>query len=98
MTINTADNEELFIRRLLAYYMSYRAAVLQNDGYMINLYYGYMNNTKRVLKDKDRFGRTDEELQALIARAEETITDAIKNGRPASRPCPSPSYSNAIKL
>lgn len=85
------DNEEIFIRQFIAHYMSYRAAILQGDKYMINLYYGYMNNMKHVLQDEQRFGRNAEELQALIANAEQIVREAIKNGRPASLPCPSPS-------
>lgn len=62
------DNEEIFLRQLIAHYMSYRSAVIQGDGYMTSLYYGFMNNMKHVLTE--RFGRTDKDLQALIARAE----------------------------
>lgn len=77
------DNEEIFFRQFIAHYMSYRAAVLWNDGYQINLNYGYMNNMKRVLKE--RFGRTDQELQEVIAVIEDITTEAIKK-RPAFRP------------
>ena len=83
------DNEEIFLRQFIAHYMSYRAAVLWNDGYQINLNYGYMNNMKRVLKE--RFGRTDQELQEVIAVIEDITTEATKNGRPSGQPCPSPS-------
>lgn len=65
------DNEEIFLRQLIAHYMSYRAAVLQDDGYMTDLYFGFTNNMKHVLME--RFGRSDEELQALIARAERIV-------------------------
>ena len=68
------QNEEIFLRMLVAHYMKYRAAVLQNDGYQINVQFGYMNNMKRVLKD--RFGRTEEELQDMIAVMEEVIKNA----------------------
>ena len=34
--------EELLIRKMIADYLSYRAAILQKDGHMINLYYGSM--------------------------------------------------------
>ena len=68
------DNEEIFLRMLIAHYMHYRAAVLQNDKYQITLQYGYMNNMQRVLKL--RFGRTEEELQDMIAVMEEVIKNA----------------------
>ena len=74
------DNVEIFIRQFIAHYMSYRAAVLWNDGYQINLQYGYMSNMKRVLKE--RFKRSDKELQELIAVIEDITAAAIKNGQP----------------
>ena len=46
------ENKEIFLRKLIANYMSYRAAVLQNDGYMINLYYGNTNSMKQVLIER----------------------------------------------
>lgn len=73
------DNVEIFIRQFISHYMSYRAAVLWNDGYQINLQYGYMSNMKRVLKE--RFKRTDKELQELIAVIEDITAEAIKNGQ-----------------
>ena len=80
------DNEAIFWRMLIVHYMHYRAAVLQNDGYHINLQYGFTNNMKRVLKV--RFGRTDDEIQDVIAVMEEVIDTAIKNGRPNDQPRP----------
>lgn len=74
------DNVEIFIRQFISHYMSYRAAVLWNDGYQINLQYGYMSNMKSVLKE--RFKRTDKELQELIAVIEDITAEAIKNGQP----------------
>lgn len=71
-----AEREEILIRKMVADYLSYRAAVLQKDGYMINLYYGNMNNRKHQLIGE--FGRTDAELQAAIANAEAMITRTIK--------------------
>lgn len=49
---------------------------MQKDGYMINLYYGSMNNRKHKLISE--FGRTDAELQAAIANAEAMIIRTIK--------------------
>lgn len=69
------ENEEVFRRQYVAHYMSYKAAVLQKDGFMINLYYGFMNNMKHVLKE--RFGRSEEELNSMISAAE----TSIKNGQ-----------------
>ena len=71
-----AEREEILIRKMVADYLSYRAAVLQKDGYMVNLYYGSMNNRKHQLIGE--FGRTDAELQAAIANAEAMITRTIK--------------------
>lgn len=71
-----AEREEILIRKMVADYLSYRAAVLQKDGYMVNLYYGNMNNRKHQLIGE--FGRTDAELQAAIANAEAMITRTIK--------------------
>lgn len=77
------DNEEIFLRQFIAHYMSYRAAALWNDGYMINLQYGYMNNMKRVLVS--RFGRSEKELRDVIAQIEDVTIETIKK-RPAFRP------------
>ncbi|MBQ9613995.1 MAG: hypothetical protein IJV14_15630 [Lachnospiraceae bacterium] len=71
-----AEREEILIRKMIADYLSYRAAVLQKDGYMTNLYYGSMNNRKHRLISE--FGRTDAELQVAIANAEAMITRTIK--------------------
>ena len=71
-----AEREEILIRKMVADYLSYRAAVLQKDGYMVNLYYGNMNNRKHQLIGE--FGRTEAELQATIANAEAMITRTIK--------------------
>lgn len=76
MNRSAADIEEILVRKMVADYLSYRAAVLQKDGYMINLYYGNMNNRKHQLIGE--FGRTDAELQAAIANAEAMITRTIK--------------------
>ena len=72
----SAEREEILIRKMIADYLSYRAAVLQKDGYMTNLYYGSMNNRKHQLIGE--FGRTDAELQVAIANAEAMITRTIK--------------------
>lgn len=76
MNRSAADREEVLIRKMIADYLSYRAAVLQKDGYMVNLYYGSMNNRKHQLIGE--FGRTDAELQTAIANAEAMITRTIK--------------------
>lgn len=72
----SAEREEILIRKMIADYLSYRAATLQNDGYMINLYYGNMSNRKHLLNQE--YGRTDDELQAAIAKAEEMIMRTLK--------------------
>lgn len=72
----SVEREEILIRKMIADYLSYRAAVLQKDGYMIKLYYGSMNNRKHRLISE--FGRTDAELQVAIANAEAMITRTIK--------------------
>ena len=69
------DNEEIFLRQFIANYMSYRAAILQNDGYMINLYYGATNSMKQVLIE--RFGKSSEDIVDLIG----VIEEVIKNGQ-----------------
>ena len=69
------ENKEIFLRKLIANYMSYRAAILQNDGYMINLYYGYTNSMKQVLIE--RFKMSSEDIVDLIG----VIEEAIKNGQ-----------------
>jgi len=76
MNRSAADIEEVLVRKMVADYMSYRVAILQKDGYMINLYYGSMNNRKHQLISE--FGRTDAELQVAIANAEAMITRTIK--------------------
>lgn len=96
--VDTMNNEEIYMRMLIAHHMSLETAKLQGDGYMINLYYGFMNNTKHVLKDKERFGRSEEELQEVIAVIEDIVDTAIKNGRPRGQPGPSPSCLNPIAL
>lgn len=68
--------EELLIRKMIADYLSYRAAILQKDGHMINLYYGSMSNRKHSLNME--FGKSDDELQAVIANAEEMIMKILK--------------------
>ena len=69
------ESEEIFLRKLIANYMSYRAAILQNDGYMINLYYGDTNSMKQVLIE--RFGKSSEDIVDLIG----VIEEVIKNGQ-----------------
>lgn len=69
------ENKEIFLRKLIANYMSYRAAILQNDGYMINLYYGYTNSMKQVLIE--RFKMSSEDIVDLIG----VIEEVIKNGQ-----------------
>ena len=92
MNRSAADREEVLVRKMVADYLSYRAAVLQKDGYMINLYYGSMNNRKHQLIGE--FGRTDAELQAVIANAEEMIMKILKKGRlmEAGQPVPNELY------
>ena len=72
----SVEREEILIRKMIADYLSYRAAVLQRDGYMISLYYGSMNNRKHRLISE--FGRTVAELQVAIANAEAMIIGTIK--------------------
>ena len=96
MQMDTMYNEEIYMRMLIAHYMHFRAAVQQNDGYQRRLQYGFMNNKTRV--QEERFGRTDDELQDMIAVIEDIVDTAIKNGRPRGQPSPSPSYSNPIAL
>lgn len=69
------ENKEIFLRKLIANYMSYRAAILQNDGYMINLYYGDTNSMKQVLIE--RFKMSSEDIVDLIG----VIEEVIKNGQ-----------------
>ena len=68
-------NEEMFMRALVARYMDYKASALRNDGYMISMEYGYMNNMKHVLIST--YGWTEDRVQDLIALVEEVI----KNGQ-----------------
>ena len=67
--------EEMIIRSMVARYLDYRAAILRNDGYMINMEYGSMNNMKHVLIQT--YGWTTDRAQDLIALIEEVI----KNGQ-----------------
>lgn len=69
------ENEEMILRAMIARYMDYRAAVLRNDGYMINMEYGSMSNMKHVLIST--YGWTSDRAQDLIAMVEEVI----KNGQ-----------------
>lgn len=78
--MGTEDREKLLIRKMIADYLQYRVAVAQKDGYMIRLHYGNMGIWKHALSRE--YGKTDKELQAVIARVEEIIMETIKNGQP----------------
>lgn len=78
--MGTEDREKLLIRKMIAAYLQYRVAVAQKDGYMIRLYYGHLDIWKHALNRE--YGKTDNELQAVIARVEEIIMETIKNGQP----------------
>lgn len=67
--------EEMILRAMVARYMDYRAAILRNDGYMINMEYGSMKNMQHVMIQT--YGWTNDRLQELIA----VIEDVIKNGQ-----------------
>lgn len=74
------DREKLLIRKMIAAYLQYRVAVAQKDGYMIRMYYGDMGIWKHALSRE--YGKTDKELQVVIARVEGIIMETIKNGQP----------------
>ena len=46
----------------------------------MRLYYGHLDIWKHALNRE--YGKTDNELQAVIARVEEIIMETIKNGQP----------------
>lgn len=71
-----------FERALQENYRNYRKAIDQKDGYNICLYYGAMNNMRRILEQE--YGYTEAMIQKLI-------NETIKKGWPASQQSPSPS-------
>lgn len=80
LNYGSGRREEILIRKMIADYLSYRAAILQKDGNMIHHYHSSMSSWKYLLNAE--FKRNNEELQLAIAKAEEIIVQTIKNGQP----------------